>query len=273
MGTGTQTLTKARATALDKKIRAEAGKARNAVEQVSLLLKEARDGNVHTTLGFKSWPAYVKDVLAGSVTGVSVQERRVLVALMTGEGMSQNAIAEALGVSQRSVRRDQNAGTEVPESVNGRRNAPPDKPVSSGNVENPKSEAPAKTVGLDGKTYTKTAKPAAKPTKEQQAETASKIRKELADAGVVPKPPAEPKDKSALEIMVEVGIEAAERLDELKIILEVATELEERVQEVVECQDHRGEEEQELIKQISAKLIDITCSLAPLVPQESESKS
>lgn len=148
----TQTLTKAQATALDKKIRAEAGKARNAVEQVSLLLKKAQAGNVHTTLGFKSWPAYVKDVLSGSVTGVSVQERRVLVALMTGEGMSQRAVAEALGVSQGSVKHDvkvsqidsPDAGTEVPESKNGATKLHPDDASTSANAEKPKSEAPAK---------------------------------------------------------------------------------------------------------------------------------
>lgn len=202
-----QPLSKARATALDKKIRTEAGKARTAVEQVSILLEEAKRGKVHTTLGFKAWPAYVKDVLSGQVNIPDIQSRRVLVALMTGEGMSQKDIAAALGITRGSVRLDQQRGQI----------SHPDKPVTSNDVESPKSEAPAKVVASDGKTYTDI-KGKPRPTKEQQAEAASKIRKELADAGVKPPQPVQPRDKSALEITLEVCAERAEREQRLEVI-------------------------------------------------------
>ena len=54
-----------KATLLDERIRRMADTAFGNLETVGHLLDEARDGQIHVTLGFKSWPAYVADALGG----------------------------------------------------------------------------------------------------------------------------------------------------------------------------------------------------------------
>ncbi len=96
-------LSKAKAIALDKRLRLAANKTRDSVQLVAELLEQAQAGNIWKTLGFRSWPSYVQDALKGKIN-VDKTTRQALVAIMTGDGMSQNAIAEALGTTRDCVR-------------------------------------------------------------------------------------------------------------------------------------------------------------------------
>ena len=57
-------------------------------------------------LGFKSWTDYVAEVVGKDMTKLPVDDRRQIVELLAGEGMSQRQIAAAVGVSQKTVDRD-----------------------------------------------------------------------------------------------------------------------------------------------------------------------
>jgi hypothetical protein len=71
-------------------------------------IHHARDCEIHKDLGFKSWPDYIADVARTEMPNIarSVEQRRQVVALLAGEGMSQRAIADAVKVSQKTVDRD-----------------------------------------------------------------------------------------------------------------------------------------------------------------------
>jgi hypothetical protein len=124
---------------LDKRIRLMADTARDNLAKIAMLVDEAKAGQIHEALGFPSWTAYLADALGGQLE-LSTDTRRAVVELMAGEGMSQRAIAAAVGVSQKTVDRDLDK-------------------VSHGD-----SPEPAPVTGLDGKTYTPPApKPAPTP--------------------------------------------------------------------------------------------------------------
>ncbi len=120
---------------LDKRIRLMASAVRDNLTKIDTLLKEAKTGEIHVALGFASWTAYLADSLGGQLE-LTTDTRRSVVELMAGEGMSQRAIAAAVGVSQKTVDRDLDK-------------------VSHGD-----SPEPAPVTGLDGKTYTRPAPPA-----------------------------------------------------------------------------------------------------------------
>jgi hypothetical protein len=120
---------------LDKRIRLMAATARENLAKIAMLVDEAKAGQIHEALGFPSWTAYLADALGGQLE-LSTDTRRAVVELMAGEGMSQRAIATAVGVSQKTVDRDLDK-------------------VSHGD-----SPEPAPVTGLDGKTYTRPATPA-----------------------------------------------------------------------------------------------------------------
>jgi hypothetical protein len=73
--------------------------------EIEAMIKQAKDGKAHQALGYKSWTAFVADVLSGLMK-VDRQKRRAFVPLMRREGMSQRAIAKALDVSQSTIRDD-----------------------------------------------------------------------------------------------------------------------------------------------------------------------
>lgn len=125
-------LNKRQATALDKKVRATSDKVTTNVNALVGLLEEAMNGQIHEALEFPSWTAWVKDAVQIQVD--DRLERKSLVALMSGKGMSQRAIAGTLGVSQKTVDRD---------------------------LEEVESES-AEVTGLDNKSYSKTKKKATK---------------------------------------------------------------------------------------------------------------
>jgi hypothetical protein len=92
---------------LDRRLRHAAHQLDRWWEDLRQLIAEAKTRGIHKDLGFKSWPDYIADV-ASEMPNVarSVDERRQVVALLAGEGMSQRAIADAVGVSQKTVDRD-----------------------------------------------------------------------------------------------------------------------------------------------------------------------
>lgn len=109
-----QQLTEKQARALDKRIRAASDKLSTNTEALLDLLEAAVTGNIHEALDYPSWTAYVKDAV--QITVSDRWERKALVSLMSGKGMSQRAIAGTLGVSQKTVDRDLE-GTETDDSA------------------------------------------------------------------------------------------------------------------------------------------------------------
>src|SRR5258706_188459 len=65
---------------------------------------DAKNGQIHLALGHHSWTAYLADVV--QIGSQDRDERRKIIALLSGEGMSQRAIASVVGVSQKTVDRD-----------------------------------------------------------------------------------------------------------------------------------------------------------------------
>lgn len=122
-------LSEGKARVLDKRIRQASIRVADESANLLDLLEEAAVGQAHIALGFASWTAYVKDAV--SITPTDDNERKALVSLMSGKGMSQRAIADVVGVNQATVSRDLAEG---------------DAPVSG------------KTTGLDNKEYERTPK-------------------------------------------------------------------------------------------------------------------
>jgi len=92
---------------LDKRIRLMAQTTRDNFEKVARLLDDAKRGQVHEVLGFKSWTAYVADAVGGQIQ-LSGDARAAMVQMLAGDGMSVRAIAAATGVSKSTVSNDLN---------------------------------------------------------------------------------------------------------------------------------------------------------------------
>jgi len=97
-------LTKRAAQALDKKIRAASDKLSVNVNTFYDLLEQAAQGSIHVALEYPSWTAWMADAV--QFTPSDRVERKELVKLMNGKGMSQRAIAGTLNISQKTVDRD-----------------------------------------------------------------------------------------------------------------------------------------------------------------------
>lgn len=107
-----EVLTKAEAKKLDGQIRRKSDAAVAArdktiglLDELTELLTRAREGQIHKALGLKSWTAYVADAVA-LPQALEREDRKVLVQFLSGQGMSQRAIAGSLNVSQKTVDRD-----------------------------------------------------------------------------------------------------------------------------------------------------------------------
>jgi len=121
---GPQPLSEGKARQLDKRIRAASSRVVDQASQLMALLEEAALGQIHVALGYPSWTAYVKDAV--QITPVDDTQRKALVSLMSGKGMSQRAIADVVGVNQATVSRD---------------------------LKGDASASTGESVGTDGKTY------------------------------------------------------------------------------------------------------------------------
>jgi hypothetical protein len=96
----------ASATHLDSELRGLARTVARNVARFKELIDLAREQRVHEVLGFPSWTTYVADVISKEMGRLDADTRRDLVALLAGEGMSNRAIADAVGVNEITVRRD-----------------------------------------------------------------------------------------------------------------------------------------------------------------------
>ncbi|MBV5244454.1 hypothetical protein KUF57_13015 [Mycolicibacterium sp. PAM1] len=138
-------LAEADAKRLDKGIRLMATATRDNFAKLAELVDKAKHGQVHKVLGFASWTAYLADALGGQLE-LSSDVRREVVALMAGEGMSERAIAAAVGVSQPTVHRD------IGQVIHAE--SPDDADADDAEDADYGDHAPPVT-GMDGKTYAK----------------------------------------------------------------------------------------------------------------------
>ncbi|POY04852.1 hypothetical protein C3469_04360 [Mycobacterium kansasii] len=96
---------------LDQRIRLLAGSIGDSLAKLHQLVDEAKQGEIHKALGFSSWTAYLADALTIHVQ-LGREQRRELVGYLSGEGMSQRAIADVVGVDQKTVSNDLRSGEE-----------------------------------------------------------------------------------------------------------------------------------------------------------------
>jgi hypothetical protein len=81
----------------------------NTWTELAELIEEAQHRNIHTDLGFASWPKYIADVVKTNLPhiGKDTEARQSLVGVLTGAGLSGRAQAEIVGVSNATISRDQ----------------------------------------------------------------------------------------------------------------------------------------------------------------------
>lgn len=93
---------------MDRTIRAQAATVEYGFAGLLELLEEAQARDLHTELGFASWPLYVADVVSTEMPTLGRQPalRQEVTRLMLEAGMSQGAIAAAQNVNQATVSRD-----------------------------------------------------------------------------------------------------------------------------------------------------------------------
>jgi DNA-binding Lrp family transcriptional regulator len=145
------------ARALDERIRLTAGTVRERMTRLAGLVEQAKAGEVWDVLGFPSWTAYLADALGGELHLPS-GERRELVGLLAGEGMSTRAIAPIVGASPRTVARDVET-LELPGVPSGT----PE--VREGEINGRKVEI---VTGLDGKSYVRKPRKPEQPADQQR---------------------------------------------------------------------------------------------------------
>lgn len=119
----TPALSKSQANALDKKIRAANDRVDSNFHALLDMLEDAAKGQIWLALEYDSLAAYVKDAVRFTV--IERIERKNLVALMTGTGMSQRVIADALHVSKKTVQNDQADTSIQPEPEDSDAETPP----------------------------------------------------------------------------------------------------------------------------------------------------
>ena len=178
-----------KAEVLDGRIRRLAKQAGEQLVQVGRLLDEAQAGQVHETLGFPSWTAYVADALGGQLQ-LSGEARQAMVALMAGEGMSERAIAQATGASKTTVHRDLKQVVHCGPPASGGQSIrdavtlePRTRPTPAA-VLAEQEDAAAMVTGMDGKQYRKP-KPKDKgdrPAPQRRRRTARKTVEQMAIA-------------------------------------------------------------------------------------------
>ena len=135
-----QQMTEADAHRLTERIRIAASNYTEAKAKVLRLVGEAKSGCAHVALGYKSWTAYLSDVLSDEPLRLAREDRRELVGKLADEGMTTRAIAPIVGATHSTVQADLREPTG--------RNLPVDPNA-------PKPEPTARTTtGLDGRERT-----------------------------------------------------------------------------------------------------------------------
>lgn len=161
---------------LDKRIRLMAGQFVADWVKFQGLVDDARRGQVHLTLGYPSWTAYVaevgRDLLALPTANAEV--RHEVLEWLSSTGMSLRAIAQVAGLSKSTVGRElsgvpngtADATSDVVEAL-----ADGDAALADELTDALKDAGPATVTGMDGKTYTKPkCKPAPTPEAEPEPE-------------------------------------------------------------------------------------------------------
>lgn len=104
--TTTTVMTEGEARRITERIRYTALSVRDGVEKLQRLVGEAQAGSAHLALGYPSWTAYLADVLGDEPMRLPRDERREIVAWLSGEGMSTRAIAPIVGANRKTVMKD-----------------------------------------------------------------------------------------------------------------------------------------------------------------------
>lgn len=128
---------------LDKRIRLASIRVADESATLLDLLEEAERGQIHIALGKRSWIEYVKEAV--NITPINAAERKAMVSLMAGKGLSTHLMAALLGVNQSTTRRDvlelkesgdANASTEIlgPDGKTYKRERPPKQDVIDAEV-------------------------------------------------------------------------------------------------------------------------------------------
>lgn len=140
---------------LDSRIRLLSNTIADNLAKLTDLIAEAKRGQIHLALGFPSWTAYLSSALSHLEIALASPARRELVTLLADEGMSNRAIAQAVGVSEITVRRDKEQVRHdvAPKSDSAANTVCPVSPKLAARREWWQREK-SKVVGLDGKTYT-----------------------------------------------------------------------------------------------------------------------
>ncbi len=116
---------------LTERIRVTAHNYTEAKAKLLELVQQAKDGGAHVALGYKSWTAYLAEVLGDEPLRLARDDRQEMVKVLSAEGMSTRAIAPIVGANHNTVARDLIG------------------------VSNETPEPPASVQGIDGKTYTR----------------------------------------------------------------------------------------------------------------------
>lgn len=91
---------------LTERIRIAAANYTDAKAKVLQLVDEAKAGGAHIALGYKSWTAYLSDVLSDEPLRLAREDRRELVTHLADQGMSTRAIAPIVGAHHTTVAAD-----------------------------------------------------------------------------------------------------------------------------------------------------------------------
>ena len=199
-------LTEAEARRLTERIRSALDRVSTAWADLAERITEAYQRRADLALGYGSWSEYAEAELKPA-EGLAADVRRQLVGMLSAAGMSTRAIAPTVGASRMAVHRDLVAGvTErdtppaAPERINPATGevvpAPTYRPTDVTDwtpqevndlIDEDEREleawkastiaAPAKVVGLDGKTYTR-------PTPKAQADRRTPLRDGFRDASL-----------------------------------------------------------------------------------------
>src|SRR6478609_7371263 len=97
-----EAIPRAAAERIDRRIRLLVGTINDNLDKLHGLVDEAKMGRAWEALGYKSWTAYLIDVFPSNIK-LDKPQRQELVGYLSGEGMSNRAIADAIGVSRETV--------------------------------------------------------------------------------------------------------------------------------------------------------------------------
>lgn len=129
---------------LDKLLRNQARAVAHSMERFKPLIELAKATQIHETLNYASWTAYISDVIGKEMKQLPVADRQQIVALLSGEGMSQRGIAKAVNVSQSTVRDDLNELSSI---------YSPDAAGSTDQPDHVTDSAPATVTSLNGRVH------------------------------------------------------------------------------------------------------------------------